>query len=212
MIRAGVALVALALLGYVISGERVVRELARARSGAAPIHVELALEPAGGGDPERIVLELHPEGGARVQDARGGRWLLQGGRAVSRDGSAPPWIPPADVLWVSGEAALHSLLRDSGIDLASSWLGRCGDADCFVLGARASDAQVWIDQERFEVRRTLLHGSRSEFEGWRDFGAARFPEWIRVGDSAGPRATLRVISVQRAKGLGPRDFSAAWLQ
>lgn len=212
MIRTGAALLAVLFLGYVIPGERVVRELARARGGAAPLRVEAELQLADDDSPSRIVLELHPEGGARVEDGQGGRWLLQGGRVVSRDGSAPVWIPPVDVLVLAGEPALLGWVRDAGIDLSVSGLARCGDADCFVLGRRESEEQLWVDQTRFEVRRTLLRGRRADFEAWRDFGAARFPERIRIGDAEGPRASLRVLSVERAKGLGPADFSPAWLR
>jgi hypothetical protein len=147
-----------------------------------------------------------------VQDSHGGRWLLRAGRALSRDGRAPAWIPPADVLGLAGEAALLAWLREAGIDVASSRLARCGDADCFVLGARGAEHELWLEQERFEVRRVLLQGRRAEFEGWRDFGAARFPERIRVGDASEQGAVLRVLSVERAAGLAPGDFSPSWLQ
>lgn len=209
MIRAAAALAALLLLGYVISGERVVRELARARGAAGPLRVELALDDGAG---ERLVLELHPEGGARIYDTRGGRWLLEAGRARGRSGDAPAWIPSADALGVASEEGLRAWLRDAGIDAVSCWLARCGDADCYVLGRRESGEQLWIDQAHFEVRRAVVHGRHTEFEGWRDFGPARFPERIRSGESGEPPATLRVISVERAKGLGPQDFTAGWLQ
>jgi hypothetical protein len=212
VIRAGAALLALALLGYVIDGERIVRELARARGDAPPLRVTASLEPAEGGDGEAIVLELHPEAGARAHDSRGGRWLIRAGRVQARGGGAPDWIPPADVLGLAGEAALLGWLRDAGIDHASSRLARCGDADCYVLGVRGSDEELWLEQARFEVRRVLLRGRRAEFEGWRDFGRIRFPERIRVGDASEPAGVLRVESVERAKGLGPDDFSTAWLE
>jgi hypothetical protein len=76
---------------------------------------------------------------------------------------------------VSDEDRLPALVAQLGVDLRRNQLARCGEADCFVLGGREATAQLWIEKDRFEVRRVLGRaGDLVEFEsgtGWAAFGS-----------------------------------------
>ncbi len=210
--KLALAAIALVVLGYVISSERVVREMAGVRAGLEPHRVAAELEMDG--RIESVVFELDPDRGVRVRDGRGGRWLLAGGRVWAPAGSrAPAWLPPADVLVLRGEQRLLEWLAYAAVDLAANELSRCGNTDCFVIGGRAASDQLWIDKDRFEVRRQrTARGRVVDFESYRDWPGGRFPERIRVADPLGPIATLRIVRVEPAPELGREDFSPSWLE
>ena len=91
-------LLAFGLLAYFASGERVVAQLAAARAGQPPLHVEGVLSAAAPETPARISIELHPDFGTRISDDRGGRWVIQRGRVL--EGTLLPlpawlyvWLP-----------------------------------------------------------------------------------------------------------------------
>lgn len=205
--------VALALAGYVISGERILREIARARAGAVPLRVEARLEDVPTEEARSLVIELHPQKGTRIRDDRGARWLPRAGQALAPAGvDVPDWLPPADVLALSREDELARWLAEAGVDVSVSRLVRCADADCLALGPRDAGAQLWVDKDRFEVRRVSLARDRSaEFEGWREWERRRFPERIRLLHGESLVGTLHVTAVTVAPDLSREDFSAAWL-
>lgn len=206
--------VALALAGYVISGERILREIARVRAGAVPLRVEARLEDVPTEEARSLVIELHPQKGTRIRDDRGARWLPRAGQALAPVGvDAPDWLPPADVLALSREDELARWLAEAGVDLSVSRLVRCADTDCLALGPRDAGAQLWVDKDRFEVRRVSFASGRSaEFEGWREWDRRRFPERIRLLHGGSLVGTLRVTAVTVAPDLSREDFSAAWLR
>lgn len=206
--------VALALAGYVISSERILREIARVRASAVPLRVEARLEDVRAEEARALVIELHPQRGARIRDDRGTRWLPRAGQALAPVGvDVPNWLPPADVLALSREDELARWLAEAGVDLSVSRLARCADADCFALGPRDASAQLWVDKDRFEVRRVSFASGRSaEFEGWREWDRRRFPERIRLLNGESLAGTLHVTAVTVAHDLSREDFSAAWLR
>ena len=206
------AAIALVTLGYVIPSERVVREMAGLRASLQPHRVTAELEARDGSTGE-VLFEFAPDRGVRVRDGRGSRWLLAGGRIWSRAGAeVPAWLPPLELLVGRGDE-LFRWLVDAGVDLAANDLARCGDADCFVIGGRAASDQLWVDKDRFEVRRRRsARGLVHDFEGYRDWSGVRFPRTIRVADPLGSVATLRTVRVEAAPELAQGDFSAAWLQ
>lgn len=206
-------LLALALLGYVIPTDRVVHEIALRRASLPALRVEAELELEDSDGVELVRFELDPKRGARVLDAQDGRWLLLGGRIWTRaDAEIPPWMPPLEVLVVRDEVALAEWLREAGVDVGINTLARCGDADCFVVGGPANPDQLWVDKDRFEIRRRRTgRGRVTDFEGYREWGGVRFPERILLADPLGPIATLRVVRVTPAPELAKEDFSPSWL-
>ncbi len=209
-----VAVVALAVCGYVIPSERILREIARVRGGAVPLRVEARLEGVPDEEARALVIELHPHKGVRIRDERGARWLPRAGHALAPPGvDVPAWLPPVDVLSLSREDDLSRWLGEAGVDVSVSRLVRCGEADCLALGPAAAQAQLWVDKDRFEVRRVSFAGGRSaDFEAWRDWQGRRFPERIRLQQDGGAVGTLTVTAVSAAPELGREDFSPAWLR
>ncbi len=212
--RRSLALAALALTGYVIAGDRILREMARARGAAAPLRVEARLEDVADGEARALVIELHPQRGARIRDDRGTRWLPRAGQALAPLAiDVPGWLPPADLLALSREDEIARWLREAEIDYSASGLARCGEADCFVLGPRAASARLWVDKDRFEVRRvSFASGRTAEFQEWRDWDRQRFPARIRLLQGESLSGTLHVTSVVVAPDLAREDFSAGWLR
>jgi hypothetical protein len=207
-------LVALAWLAYITPGERVVTQLAAARAGQAPIHVETAVSCEQAGAARRLAFDLHPELGLRASDDRGRRWLVQRGRVVA--GSqvpAPAWLPDLEVLALASPDALQSWLIAHGVDATVNELARCGESDCWVLGGRQASAQLWIDKNALEIRRVVAPGQEAlELARWRAFEKRRFPAEIALGSDSGSIARFAVESVVAAPTLGSGDFSAAWVQ
>jgi hypothetical protein len=204
---------ALAWLAYVLPGDRVVGMLAEARASRAPLRIEAKLQARDSSAPSSLVIELHPELGARISDDRGGRWLVSGGRATAGTQlPAPAWLPDLAPLVLRHESELRSWLAAEGVDLQRNELARCGDGDCYVLGTRHSLAQLWVQKSPVEVRRLVLPGrGRSDLEEWRSFDGIRFPARIELSGDEGT-ATLAVETATPAPKLGPADFSEAWVQ
>jgi hypothetical protein len=215
--RIGVAVLALAQLGYILPSDRVLRELERVRKEQTAVsgEAELRIELPGRGDwPQRVTFEIHPEFGARVQDDRGGRWLLRGGRTPEGNSpQIPPWLPQLDLLVQRNAERLRTRLTQSGVKVETNELARCEAVDCFVIGGRQARAQLWLDKDTFEVQRWITGVGRSfVFSGYRDWGGVRFPSEIKVMDEYAAIATLLVQRAQAAPGLREADFSAAWLR
>lgn len=206
-------LLALAWLAYFVSGDRVVSQLAAARAGQPPLHVEAALSTAASDAPARLRIDLHPELGMRVADDRGGRWIVQRGRIVAGTTvPAPGWLPDLEVLGLREESALREWLGAVGVDVSANELARCGDGDCYVLGTRQSLAQLWVDKNALQVRRLVLPGRAPlELEEWRVFEKVQFPGRIEL-TGTGATATLAVQSVAPATSLAASDFSPSWVQ
>lgn len=204
---------ALLWLAYVLPGDRVVGMLAEARAGRTPLRIEAKLQARDSSAPASLVIELHPELGARISDDHGGRWLVSGGRATAGTQlPAPAWLPDLSPLVMRRESDLRGWLAGLGVDLARNELARCGDGDCWVLGTRQSPAQIWIEKSAFDLRRIVRDKApRSVFDDWQEFGKIRFPARIEIADDSGPIATLSVQSVAPI-GLGPADLTAAWIQ
>ncbi len=196
------------VLGYVLPVERIVAELSRAREDAPPLRLEAHLSGIVPDWPERVVLELHPDFGLRVSDSQGGHWLLHRGQLVA--GSplrAPLWIPDIEILTLRGEEDLLAWLERAQVDVGRNELARCGEADCYVVGGKDRQAQVWLDTDRFEVVRLLLPGRRELLlERYRSWSGVRFPSTIKVLDAHGELATLTVETLQRARDLAEEDF------
>ena len=215
MSRSTAALCAAAALvvGFVLPPDKILEVVAARRADTAPLRVELEVSRIDESDPTRIWAELHPDLGARFNDADGRRWLVREGRVSGGAGTRSlSWVPELDLLVLRGEDALQVWLQTQGVDATSSHLTRCGDADCFVLGGRDEPSQLWIDKDRFEVRRFRSGSGRLlELEGYEEWNGIRFPARARVSDSLGPVAEIAVRSVEPAPELEQADFSPAWL-
>jgi hypothetical protein len=204
---------ALVWLAFVLPGDRVVGLLAESRAGRTPLRVEAKLEARDSSAPKQLVIELHPELGARISDDKGGRWLVANGRATAGTQlPAPNWLPDLTPLVLRRESELRAWLAADGVDLEHDELARCGDGDCWVLGTRQAPAQVWIEKSALDLRRIVrAKQPRAAFDQWQEFGKIRFPARVEVADDAGPIATLTVTSVA-AITLGASDLSPAWVQ
>ena len=202
---------------YIVPSSRVLTEIERVRGRAVTLHVEASLSRAEtqGFAPEwpaRLQIDLHPVFGMRVADDRGGRWVVRRARIASASTfELPAWMPQLEVLAIATRSELESWLGSVGLDLQRNALGRCGEADCFVLGGRESAPQLWVDKETFQLRRWVGPGGRSfAFSEYRAWGSIKFPSKIEVLDDEGALATLLVDRVEPAPALGERDFSRTW--
>lgn len=200
-------------LGFVLPGEKVVAELTLRRESIPAVRVEVGLSGVDRLWPTSIVVELHPELGFRVTDGSGGRWVVRRGRAVASTGqSVPAWIPDLEILSLRLAEDLSDWFERTGVNPEWNELGRCGEADCFVLGGRQATGQLWVDKDRFEIRRWLFGGGRSiEFDSYRNWADLRFPGEIRVVSRTGVFAVLTVQAVEPAPGLSEADFSSDWV-
>ncbi len=204
---------ALLVLGYVLPGPRVVEQIAEARDNQPPLHIEAGLAGIGEDWPAKIRIDVHPELGTRVSDGRGGRWLIRRGRVVSGTAQAPRWLPDLEILVIRDQGELVGWLGEAGINLAESELARCGERDCFVLGRRFGEAQLWVDKDRFEVVRVLRYGGRGlETRSYTSWGKSRFPSEISIFDADGNVATLAVEDVRPAADLSDSAFSPRWVE
>ena len=204
---------ALVWLAYILPGDRVVGMLAEARASRTPLRIEAKLTARDSKAPASLVIELHPDLGARVSDDKGGRWLVAGGKAsAGTQLPAPAWVPDLAPLVMRRESELRGWLGGEGVDIAQNELARCGDGDCWVLGTRAGAGQLWIQKPALELRR-LVRGktTRASYDDWQEFGKIRFPKRIEVDDESGTVATLTVESVS-AITLGAAELSPAWVQ
>lgn len=198
---------------YVVPAARVLREIDRARGRAVTLHAEIEL----GGEvrpdwPTEIDVDLHPEYGIRIDDRRGGRWVIRRERVVAASRSElPVWLPQLEVLVVPPGEPLEIWLSGEGVDLQRNQLGRCGSVDCFVLGGRDGGSQLWVDKDTFDLRRWVSPAGRSfVFSAYQTWGRLRFPSEISVLDGDTALATLTVRTLVPAPELGERDFSRAW--
>ena len=208
---------ALGLLAYILPGEVVVEQLAALRGRGETVRFEATLDGLSEDWPDQVTIELHPTRGDRVADNQGGRWLLAGGQVLAGSRMpAPRWIPPLDLLVMRGEIPIDRFVRGLGVDLETNELARCGEQDCFVLGGRASAAQIWLDKDSFELLEIRLEdGSRTEFSGyqtWGGKGGPRLPSEITLFDSFGRIGSLSLARAGRASDLQASDFSARWVE
>jgi hypothetical protein len=209
---AALACCAALLLGYVLPADRVIEEMARQRARRPALRVDAVLETDDAAWPGRVRIDLHPELGARVEDDAGGRWLLLADSARSTSPDAA-WLPAPELLVLQQERQILRRLRRAGVDVLLNELGRCGDADCFVIGGRAGGAQLWVDKDSFDVWRfRAADGRVIHFEEYADWDGLRFPSRMRIQDSLGPLGIIRVERVRRASNLGRGDFSPRWLE
>ncbi len=204
---------ALVWLAFVLPGERVVGMLAESRAGRTPLRVEAKLSARASSAPAQLVIELHPDLGARISDDKGGRWLVSNGRVTAGTQlPAPAWLPDLTPLVLRHESELRAWLAAEGVDLERNELARCGDDDCWVLGTRQAPAQLWVEKSSLDLRRIVrARAARTAFDQWQEFGKVRFPARIELADDSGTVATLSVESVT-AITLGPSDLSPAWIQ
>ena len=205
---------ALALVGYVLPAERVVREMAKLRARTPHLRVEIGILVGEEEAPERARLEVHVDRGVRVTDDRGRRWLVRHQRVEGSGGAdSGDWVPDVEVLAVQGEKGISSWLSAAGVDLRRNTLARCGNADCFVLGGRDRRAQLWVDKDQFDVLRFVTPDGRSVlFEDYRDWSGLRFPARILIRDGEIPIAELEIHEVSPAPELDGADFSRRWLE
>jgi hypothetical protein len=211
--RATLVIAAALVAGFVLPPDKIVHVVAARRADATPLRAELEVSRLGESDPIQLRAELHPDRGARLNDAAGRRWLVRDGRVTGGAGTRSlAWIPELDVLVLRDEEALQVWLQTQGVDATSSHLARCGDADCFVLGGRDEPNQLWIDKDRFEIRRFRSGSGRLlELADYEEWGGVRFPARGSVSDSLGPVAEIVVRSVEVAPELDQADFSPVWL-
>jgi hypothetical protein len=198
------ALLSLQLLGYVLPADRVLLQVAAARRGAPPIQLTVSVGESEGEAEFHAWVDLHPRGGWRIVDERGNRWIGQGPWGHRGPGVEPPvGLAEAWLLGVSDEDRLPALVAQLGVDLGRNQLARCGEAECFVLGGRNGEVQLWIQKDRFEVRRLLGRGRDVvEFESYREqVGRLRIPSQIRVTAPSGTETLVRVVGVERAPSL-----------
>jgi hypothetical protein len=200
-------------LAFVLPGDRVVGLLAEAHGGRTPLRIEAKLTARDSSAPERLVIEISPDLGARISDDDGGRWLVANGRATAGTRMpAPAWLPDLAPLVLRRESELAGWIAGAGVDVGHNELARCGDGDCWVLGTRQAPAQLWIEKSALDVRRIVRAGApRTSFDDWQEFAKIRFPKHIEIADDAGPIATLAVESVAPIT-LGAADLSPTWVQ
>jgi hypothetical protein len=204
---------ALVWLAFVLPGDRVVGLLAESRAGRTPLRVEGKLTARDSSAPAHLVIELHPDLGARVSDDKGGRWLVANGRASAGTKlPAPEWVLDLAPLVLRHESELRAWLAAEGVDVGKNELARCGDSDCFVLGTRQSASQLWIEKSAFDLRRVVRpHPPRTSYDDWQMFGKIRFPARIELADDSGPIAALAVESVDSIP-LAQSDLDPSWVQ
>ena len=202
IIRLALLLVGPLLLAYVLSPERVLREIAGIRAGSPPVRLTVTVVSPEG--ETRAWVDLHPSGGWRVTDEQGRSWVGRGVRLRPPVVDRPPaGLPQAWLLWASDEELLPGLVAELGVDLERSELARCGDADCVVLGGKSGRSQVWVDKDRFEVRRIWTReGIEIYLEGYqRSFSRVRLPTSIRVVEPGGWTAQVEIVSAEPAGAL-----------
>ncbi len=204
-------LLLLPVLAYVLPADRALEQIGK---GALRVPVALTVQVEGVDPtwPSQVSIDVHPKEGVRIDDGRGGRWVVRGGRVVAASTSAlPAWLPQLEVVGFASADALVGWLRASGVDVERNELGRCGAEDCFVIGGRDGAAQLWVEKDRFETRRWVSGRGRSfEFAPYAAFGNVKFPSKIEVFETEGRLATLTVAQLSPASSLGPADFSPRW--
>ena len=232
-----IQLLAVGIFAYVIPVGRALDQIVKASAVRTPVSIVVVLEqpappgttpPAPGTLAESVVqptsapadwptevrIDLHPQEGMRIDDGRGGRWVLKSGRVVAASSpELPVWVPQLEVLLFSSIETLTRQLNAAGVDTQRAELGRCGDADCLVIGGRQRRPQLWVDKDSFELRRWVPPLGRSfELAPYKAFDKIKFPARIEVLDEGTRLAILQVRSLTPAAKLGPADFSARWVK
>ena len=210
--KLGPLLLLIPILAYVLPADRALEQIGKANPLRGPIALVVKVEGVDATWPSQVSIDVHPREGVRVDDGRGGRWVVRGGRVVAASSSQlPAWLPQLEVVAFSSADSLTSWLRASGVDVQRNELGRCGAEDCFVIGGRDGPAQLWVEKDRFEPRRWVTGAGRSfEFGKYAAFGNVKFPSKIEVFEADGRLATLTVAQLTPASTLGPADFSPRW--
>lgn len=198
-------------LAYILSVQRVLEQWDAGAPSRSAVRVELAIVDGDPTWPARLVVDVHPELGMRVDAGEAGRFVLRRDEVVAADrAERPVWLPQLEVLVLRDRAALQAWL---GFDLSRNRLARCGLDDCFVLGGAAALPEVWLDKDRFELRRYATAGGQIvEYAELRDYGQARFPREIRILSSDRRLASLSLLELRPAPRLVAEDFSAAWVR
>lgn len=212
--KLGALLLLIPVLAYVLPAERALEQIGKAGALRGPIALIVRIEGVDPSWPSQASIDVHPKEGMRVDDGRGGRWVVRGGRVVGASTPAlPAWLPQLEVVGFASADSLTSWLRASGVDVQRNELGRCGVEDCFVIGGRDGPAQLWVEKDRFEARRWVSPLGRSfEFGPYAAFGNVKFPSKIEVFETEGRLATLTVTQLSPASTLGAADFSPRWAQ
>ena len=200
------------VLAYVLPAGRALEQLGKASALRKPVALVAELEGVDPAWPRQVSIDVHPSEGVRVDDGRGGRWVIRGGRVVAASSSQlPAWLPQLEVVGFASADSLGSWLRAGGVDVQRNELGRCGNDDCFVIGGRDGAAQLWVEKNRLEIRRWVSGVGRSfDFAPYAAYGDVKFPSKIEVFEADGRLATLRVTQLAGAPQLGPADFSPRW--
>ncbi len=201
-------------MGYILPGDRVLWVISQQREELPSMRVKVSIAGILDEWPREATIEIHPDLGLRIADDAGGRWIVRHGRVQSRDHAAPPgWLPDFEILALRDLQDLRAWFGRTGVSYRKNQLARCGDRDCFVLGGRRAERQVWIDKDLFDIHWIFsAEGRRIEFSGYRAWKKLRFPEEVRISDVQGEIATLEVSSVSPMTELTEGDFSPKWLE
>ena len=212
--KLGALLLVLPALAYILPAERALEQIGKAAALRGPISLVVRVEGVDPSWPPQVSIDVHPKEGVRVDDGRGGRWVVRGGRVVGASSpQLPAWLPQLEVVGFASAEALTSWLRANGVDVQRNDLGRCGTEDCFVIGGRDAPVQLWVEKDRFETRRWVSGAGRTfDFAPYAAFGTVKFPSKIEVFEAEGRLATLTVTQLSPASSLGPSDFSPRWAQ
>lgn len=198
-------------LGYVLPGERLLEVMGSQRAPLPAVSAVAELAGADGEGSQSVRLELHPQAGLRATDAHGGRWVVRDGALLGGTGPRPRWLPDLALLGLTDERDLRRWLTAAGVDATRNELGRCDEADCFVLGGREALRQVWIDKDRLEFVRWVAGSDELRLEDYADWGGLRFPRRIEIRSRGDTLAVLTVIEAAPAPELVPADFSPEWV-
>lgn len=206
-----VAGLAWAPVAYVLPVGRVLEQWDASAGRRGAVRLDFTLSDGPPEWPGRLVIDVHPDLGARVDAGEAGRWVMRGGELIAGSApEAPVWLPQLELLVVRDRAALQAWL---GFDLSRNRLARCGLSDCFVLGGPAALPEVWLDKDTFEIRRFRSErGIVTEYDEYRDYSRVRFPREIRILDGDRRVATLRLFELRAAPNLAAEDFSPAWVR
>ncbi len=195
-------LVPSATVAYVLPGRQVVALMAEKRLAPQTLEVRQAVSPLAvdGSDAEAAALQetlffSFPDR-FRADAAGAGyrRISIQSGqdRLVAVNGQIQTGPPERfeiykDILLLETRTALSAYLRQLGIDLDRTCLGRFEEHYCFVVGARSPEEQspqLWIAKDTFRPLRLLLPPSAaSPQEGMLEI---RLLDWGQVEGAAYP--------------------------
>ena len=200
------------LLLYIAPPERLLPLLEESRPEIEAIRMQAELSGQTLGEPGLVTLETHVDFGVRASSVEGGRWLLQRGRVtVGGTGGSGRWLPELEILLLHTPEQFQNWFGTRGVDFDRNDLGRIDELDCFVIGGRDRDAQLWLDKQTLEVVRFVsTSGLQVDYRGYATFEGLRLPTRIEVQRGGDP-LVLSIETVERAPALGPDDFSRRWL-